>query len=83
LPEYNPDEKPEEIKVDLLNNQEEDEELKKQKEEAERKRLEIKNKYEQMLKNTENIKIKRGSVQFLRVMVKVIIILLRIRRESV
>jgi hypothetical protein len=62
LPEYNPDEKPEEIKIDLLNNQEEDEELKKQKEEAERKRLEIKNKYEQMMKNTENIVIKRGSV---------------------
>ena len=29
LPAYNPDEKPEEIKIDLLNNQEEDEELKK------------------------------------------------------
>lgn len=83
LPEYQPDENPENIKNDLLANQEEDEEFKRQKEEAERKRLEIKRQYDEMLKVSEKIQIKRGSMRFLRVMVRVIIILLRIHKDSV
>ena len=83
LPEYQPDENPENIKNDLLANQEEDEEFKRQKEEAERKRLEIKRQYDEMLKVSEKIQIKRGSMRFLKVMVRVIIILLRIHKDSV
>lgn len=63
-------------------NQDDNEELERQKAEAERKRKEIKSKYEQMLKASENIKVKRGSMRFLAAILRIHMVFMIIAKDA-